>query len=261
MKSRSPRSQRRAPLILSVLLTGLLGLTPALADDEGLYIETLNTSTGLVGETPREDLSKTYIAYDKMKVVSSDPQGGEMILDPVKGTLTFLNPGAKEYYQIDAKGMAQSMTQPGLEQMQAMMEQNKVAVEVTEETQSINGWNCKKYKVHKTGMMEVEQEIWATEDVTVNVDRFTDLMSMSGPDGLLGDSPAAKTQREEMAKIKGYPILTSSKMAMMGSTMETKSEVKAIRKEPMPAALFEIPQDYAKKEMRGPDSAAGVPGH
>jgi hypothetical protein len=259
MKSRSPRSKLRAPLILSVLLMGLPGVTPALADDEGLYIETLNISSGLVGETPREELSKTYVAYDKMKVVSSDPQGAEMILDPVKGTLTFLNPEAKEYYQIDAKGMAQSMSQPGLEQMQAMMEQNKVAVEPTEETQKINGWSCKKYRVHKTGMMEVEQEIWATEDVSVDVDRYTDLMSMSGPEGLLGDSPAAKTQRDEMAKIKGYPILTTSKMQMMGSTMETKSEVKAIRKEPMPAALFEIPEGYAKKEMRSPPSEGGHP--
>lgn len=226
-----------------------LAFSPVFADDQGLYIETLNRSAGLMGEEPREEVSKTYVAHDKMKVVSSEPQGADMVLDPASGTMTFLNHGDKEYYQINAKSMMQAMSQPGIEQMRAMMEQNKVSVEATGETRKINDWNCTQYIVRKTGMMDIEQEVWATEDVDIDLERYTDLMSMAGPDGLLGDSDAAKTQRAEMAKIKGYTILSKSKMDMMGSTMETESEVKVIRKEPMAADMFEIPEGYAKKEM------------
>ena len=245
---------------LAALLASALYLSPAVASDEGIYIETVNRSTGLMGETPREETSKTYVAHDKMKVASSDPEGADMLLDPTTGLMTFLNHANKEYYQINAKSMMQGMSQPGLEQMRAMLEQTKISVEATDETKKINDWNCRKYKVTKTGMMEIEQEIWATEEVDINLDRYNELMSMSGPDGLLGDSEAGKAQRTEMEKIKGYPILSKSKMNMMGSTMETESEVKIIRQEPMQAEMFEIPKDYQKKEM-GQSSAAGGEHH
>ncbi|WP_242470687.1 DUF4412 domain-containing protein [Thiocystis violacea] len=234
-----------------------MSLTTALASDEGIYIETVNRSTGLMGEAPREEVSKTYVAHGKMKVASSDPQGADMILDPASGDMAFLNHAEKEYYQINAKSMMAGMSQPGIEQMRAMMEQNKITVVATDETRKINEWNCRKYQVKKTGMMEIDQEIWATEEVDLDLDSYTDLMSMSGPEALLGDSPAAQAQRVEMEKVKGYPILTKSKVQMMGSTMETESEVKVIRKEPMEAKFFEIPADYQKKEMGQPAAASG----
>ncbi len=250
---KSTMQHRFFPSSLSARLgaTALLALVlaPAVASETGLYIETRNVSAGLVGEAPREELSKTYVAYDKMKVASSDPQGNDMILDPASDTMTFLNHSVKEYYQINAKSMMQGMSQPGIDQMRAMMEQNKVSVEPTDETRKINDWNCKKYIVRKTGMVDIEQEVWATEDVDIDLERYTDLMSMAGPDGLLGDSDAAKAQREEMAKIKGYTILSKAKMDMMGSIMETESEVTVIREEPMTADMFEIPEGYTKKEM------------
>lgn len=245
----------KAPKLLLSLgliasLNAVSGIASALASDEGWYIETINRSTGLTGDTPTEETSKTYVGDDKMKIVSSDPQGTDMIVDPTTGTLTFLNDEAKQYYKVDTNSMKESMSQPGMEQMRAVLEQSKVSVEPTDETREINGWKCKKYLVNKTGMMEVEQEVWATEDVDLDTKRFTSLMSMSGPQGLLADSPAGKAQREEMAKIKGFPILTKSKVKMLGASMETESEVTLIRKEPMPADLFEIPKGYTPKDMR-----------
>lgn len=244
-------------LPLAVLLTSVVALPVALADDNGLYIETLNRTQGLSGETPTEDVSKTYLAHDKMKVVGADPQGTDMVLDPANGTMTFLNHGAKEYYQLNVKDMMAGMSQPGMEQMRAMMEGNKISVTDTGQTKKVGDWTCKEYKVSKTGMMAIDQDICATEDVAVDVNRFTEMMSLSGPEGLLGDSPAATEQRTEMAKIKGYPILTKTKMQMMGTTMESESEVKIIRQETMPASLFEIPEGYQQKEMTPPTASAG----
>jgi len=254
-----PISKGALPAILALLMT-LLALPAAFAEEEGLYIETLNHTSGLMGETPTEELSKTYIAYGKMKVASSKSDGADMILDPTTGTMTFLNNAKKEYYQIDVKSMMEGMSQPGMEQMRAMMEKTQIKVEDTGETRKIGDWDCTKYEVTKTGMMDIQQEIWAAKDVDIDLDRFNNLMSMSGPNGLLGDSAAAKAQRAEMEKVKGYPILTKTRMQMMGSTMETESEVKVIRHEPMPASMFEIPDGYTLKDMMAaPPSAAGHP--
>ncbi|EXJ15549.1 DUF4412 domain-containing protein [Imhoffiella purpurea] len=248
-----------ARLGLLVLATALLGLPAVFAGDEGLYIETVNRTSGLMGESPTEEVSKTYVAYGKMKVVSSQPDGANMILDPASGTMTFVNDTAKQYYQIDLKSMMEGMSQPGMEQMRAMMEQTRIKVEKTGETRKIGDWDCTKYEVTKTGMMEIQQEIWATTDVDIDLDRYTEMMSMSGPDGLLGDSEAAKSMRAEMEKIEGYPILTKTKMQMMGSNMESESEVTVIRKESVPESMFEIPSDYTKKDMMAPPSGQPHP--
>ncbi len=254
-----PSLVRGLRMTLAILLTSLLSLPAVLADEEGVYIETINRSTGLMGEAPQEELSKTYLAHGKMKVVSSDPNGTDMILDPATGNMTFINHGAKQYYQIDINRLKESMSQPGMEQMRSMIADTKINVQDTGETKRIGEWNCRKYLVTKTGMMGIEQEVWATEDVDFDVNHFTGMMSMSGPDGLLANSPEGEAQQAEMAKIKGYPILTKSRMQMMGSTMETESEVKVIRKEAMPASLFEIPEGYTEREM-GKGMSTETPG-
>lgn len=242
------------------ILAGLLALPAVQATaDDGIYIETTNRSSGLTGETPREEVSKTYLAQGKMKIVSAEPAGTDMILDPANATMTFLNQGAKEYYRINVKSMLEGMSQPGMEQMRAMMENTKVSVVDTGETRQIGSWNCKQYKVTKTGIMDVEQEIWATTDVDLDVKPFTQMMSLSGPDGLLGNSAAGEAQRAEMEKIKGYPILTKTRMEMMGTKMELENQVTVIRKEPMPAGLFDIPADFKEKDMTPPKTEGAQP--
>jgi len=264
MKHSTLRSARLVSFALAALLALVLAPSIALAEEEGVFIETVNRSSGLTGEAPTEEVSQTFVAHGKMKVASADPNGTDMILDPATGEMTFMNHGVKEFYKINAKSMMEGLSKPGMDQMRAMMEQTRVTVEPTDETREINGWNCRKYRVAKTGMMEIEQEIWATEDVDLDLDRYTDLMSLSGPDGLLGDSEAGRAQRAEMEKIKGYPILTKSKMQLMGTNMESETEVRIIRKEPMAAGLFEVPTDYKEREMNmpGAPSAHGAPaGH
>ncbi|GEM_PF-2586960 len=227
------------------------------ADDMGVYFETLNRGNGMTEDAPQEELSKTYLAHGKMKVSSADAEGTDMILDPASGNMTFLNHAVKQYYQINVGRVKESMSQPGMEQMRAMMAETKITVTPTDEMKKIGEWNCKKYLIKKTGMMSIEQEIWATEEVDIDVTRFTDMMSLSGPDGLLADTPEGAAQQAEMAKVKGYPILTKTKMQMMGSEMETESEVKVIRKEAIAASQFDIPADYSEKEMEAEMDAEG----
>lgn len=248
--SRSARSPLQAGRLgPALLLAALLPVSAAIADAEGYYVETINRSAGVMGEAPSQDLSKTYLAYDKMKVVNEGPDATDMIMDPNAGVITFINHAEKEYLPINVKSVMESMSGPAAEQMRTMMGEMTVKVEATGETKKIGDWNTKQYRVTKTGMMGVDQEIWATEDVDLDVARYTDMMSLSGPGGLLANSPAGIAQREEMSKIKGYPILTKTKMEMMGTTMETETEVTVIRKEAIPADIFEIPQGYGERDM------------
>ena len=255
------RPLRSLHIGLPLVLAALLPVSGAIADAEGYYIETVNRTSGMTGAEPVNEMSKTYLAYDKMAVVNEGPDATDMIMDPDAGTVTFVNHAEKQYLPIDVKAVMESMSGPAAEHMRTMMGDMTVKVEATEETKKIGDWNTKLYRVSKTGMVGVEQEVWATEDVDIDVTRYTDMMSMSGPGGILANSPAGKAQHEEMSKIKGYPILTKSKMEMMGTTMETESEVKVIRKETIPEDLFKVPEGYGVREigMGMPPEGGGHP--
>jgi hypothetical protein len=256
--SRSTRSPIQTSLLGAALaLAALVPVSAAIADTEGYYVETINRSAGVMGEAPSEDLSKTYLAYDKMKVVNEGPDATDMIMDPTAGTITFINHAEKEYLPINVQSVMDSMSGPAAEQMRKSIGEMTVKVEATGETKKIGDWDTKQYRVTKTGMMNVDQEIWATEDVDLDVTRYTDMMSLSGPGGMLANSPAGIAQRVEMSKIKGYPILTKTKMEMMGTTMETETEVTVIRKEAIPADIFEIPRGYGERDMSVPMAPPG----
>lgn len=244
------QARARAPRLAAVLLlAAALPVSAVLADAKGFYIETINRSTGVMGEGQSEELSKTYIAEDKMAVVHEGADATDMIMDPASGMVTFVNHAEKQYLPINVQSVMESMSGAAAEQMRNMMGEMTVKVEATDETKRIGDWNTRLYKVTKTGMMGVEQEVWATEEVGLDVERYTDMMSLTGPGGMMANTPAGIAQREEMSKIKGYPILTKTKLQMMGTAMETETEVKVIREEVIPSSRFEIPEGYSLREM------------
>lgn len=258
IEDRPLEARRFGPSLLSALvLAALLPLSAASADTDGYYIETINRTSEVQGEPATEELTKTYVAYDKMAVINEGADATNMIMDPDAGTIIFVNHAEKEYLPIDIKAVMESMSGPAGEQMRAMMGNMTVKVEATDETKQIGDWNTRLYRVSKTGMVGVQQEVWAAEDVDIDVTRYTDMMSMSGPAGLLASSPEGIAQREEMSKIKGYPILTKTTMEMMGTTMQTETEVKVIRKEPVAEDLFKVPEGYGVREMQMEAPPAG----
>ncbi|NCA71951.1 MAG: DUF4412 domain-containing protein [Sphingobacteriia bacterium] len=239
----------RHPHILTLALAAFLPLSGTLAETTGFYIETINRGSPAPGVEPIEETSKTYIANDKMIVVNDGADATDLILDPAAGIITFVNHAEKQYLPIDVQAVKTSMSGPASEQMRAMLGEITTKVEPTDETRRIGEWNTRKYLVSKSGMMQVEQEIWATEDVDLDASRYTDMMSLTGPGGMLANTPAGIAQRDEMAKIKGYPILTKTKMEMMGTSMETETEVRIIRQESMEDSRFEIPEGYTLRKM------------
>jgi hypothetical protein len=60
---------------------------------------------------------------------------------------------------------------------------------------------------------------------------------------------------EEMRKIKGFPLATTTSVKMMMTKQESQAEVVEVKKGPIPASAFEVPADYKRvdapfKKMR-----------
>ena len=207
-------------------------------------------------------VSTQYISSDHMRI--SSPDGG-MIFDLKNGVTTTLNDTEKTYYEttkrdIEAIGAmyAEKMKDPKMKQGMAMMQGMGTAMsastEVTKtgETRKVAGFNCDVWKISMGGGTMTTTEC-VTNELTYPVstrNAFTDYgdsmrkaMSGFGP-----SADAAKQLAEKMKAIKGYPVATSTLVAVAGMKQTTGSEVTEIRHTAIPASTWAVPAGYTKIE-------------
>jgi hypothetical protein len=128
--------------------------------------------------------------------------------------------------------------------MKGAMKMN-VAVTETNDTKTINGWNCRKYLQKIEGMMSSQSEVWASTDVKLDAKllaKFSAAFMAMNP-GLkesLGDL------QKQMEKIKGVAVLTSTESTVMNSKMKSSVELIEVKEGSAPAGIYEVPVDYKK---------------
>jgi len=121
----------------------------------------------------------------------------------------------------------------------------KVEVKVTDtgETKKIKAWNCRKYLMTtKVMMTSSTSEIWATEDIKLNADLFRTLGF-----SLMAKQPGFDKAFEEMKKIKGISVLTTSTSSVMGAKVKSTQELLEVKEARPPAGIYEVPAGYKKE--------------
>ena len=133
--------------------------------------------------------------------------------------------------------------------MQGFAGMMKITSTVTEtdESQTIKGWNCKKYNMEMDMMgMTTTSEIWATEDIKIDYDLYRNLTySIMGSMGQMMDMD---DMMEEMKKIKGIVVQQEGTMSMMGSEMKSSLELVEVSDKPAPAGTYTVPEGYEKQK-------------
>ncbi len=121
----------------------------------------------------------------------------------------------------------------------------KVEVKVTDtgEKQKIKAWNCRKYLMQTKIMMSSStSEIWATEDIKVNTDLFRTLGF-----SIMAKQPGFDKAFEEMKKIKGVSVLTTSTSSVMGAKIKSTQELLEVKEAKAPAGIYDVPAGYKKE--------------
>jgi len=147
-------------------------------------------------------------------------------------------------YSISQSEMSEEEKAQAKKFMKGIMSMMKPKVEVkdTGEKQKIKGWNCRKYimKMKMMGMGSTS-EIWATEDIKINYDLYRTLGF-----AMVAKQPVFQEMFEEMEKIKGIPVLTTSKSSAMGAEVKSTEELVEVKKKSAPSGTYEVPKDYVK---------------
>ena len=137
--------------------------------------------------------------------------------------------------------------QAALQGMMKNMMKIEVTVTATGEKKKIGTWKCKKYiMTMKTFMGDINNEIWATEDLTVDKDLYA-RMGASMMAGMPGMQASMADMTRELKKIKGVRVYTTVTQEMMGQKIRHTTALLEFKKGSAPAGLFKTPAGYQQK--------------
>lgn len=240
----------------------------------GTVLETVNRDLP-AGADSKTHTMMTYAQDGKMRV---ETKPGDTLMIFKDETIFTVNHKEKSYYSMDRAAMKRMADQvnPALEQMQdqlakmspeqrAQMEkmmgsrlpgmgkQKSQEIRKTARTDKIGGYTCSYVEVHEDGVLSDELCVVPPGTVKGSQDLMDAAVKMSALlKEMLGgiDAPWLKQsvdkQVADYEKLGGLPLLTRH---YSGGQPASETTLKSIRNEPVPAALFEIPAGYAKKEM------------
>jgi hypothetical protein len=241
-----------------VMIALLFFVLPALVGADVFMKEKLHTDgmTVMGQSQPPEDKTATvWIVKDKMRRDQGD-MSTIAKLENDKVVVFHLNHPQKTYMEL-------SMGSDDLQDLaSAIGGDMKVKITPTNESKKIGNWNCKKYlQEMDMGMMPMRSEVWASEDIKIPYQDFYERLSMAMMAQQPGMTVPMETMQEEMAKIKGVPVLTTTSMTVMkGTTVKSSRELLEIKEGTAPAGIFDIPQGYTKQAMPQAPGKRKMPG-
>ncbi len=228
-------------IVAVAALTGLVWISALTAASADLYFESEQTTQGLPGQAAGTTIIKQYISQDATMTEMADRV---TIIDFKEKMMYDLDPKAKVYTQAPAEKIGlpaegqDGMSAEQAKMMQQMMQSMASSIKVTptSETQTINGYKCKKYIV---SMMMVNSDYWATKDFK----GYDEMKAVGEKAAKLFENNPTMKQMNVMALMKeldGFPIKTSSQV--MGGSVVTL--VKKIEQKKLDKDLFKVPAGY-----------------
>jgi hypothetical protein len=246
-------------LVLSIVaIIAVLFFAPMFAGADVFMKEKLHTDgMTIMGHTqpPQDKISTTWIAQDKMRSDQGDISTIAR-LENDKMVIYHLNHSKKTYTQL-------SMGSDALKDLASGMGgEMKVKITPTGESKKIGNWNCKKYlQEMDMGMMPVVSEIWASEDIKMPYKDFYEKSAMALMPPQPGMEGAMQAMQDEMKKLKGVPVLTTTSTTMMqNTTIKSSRELIEIKEDTAPAGSYDIPAGYTRQEMPQGPGGRTMPG-
>jgi hypothetical protein len=121
-----------------------------------------------------------------------------------------------------------------------------IAVEETGRKREIRGWPCIQFikRVVVSGIT-MNTEIWATEEVDIDLDQYGSIMKRH----LFLSGEGKDENLLQLEKIRGAEVLEITKVEVMGVTTRTTEELLEIGERPAPSGLYDLPKSYQLVEI------------
>lgn len=192
----------------------------------------------------RDSVSEQWVRDDYYYFDTGE--GLSYLYDIKKNIIYLISHRTKSYLEIKPPADFSSLLPPELTPMTQALEQMKISVRPTGETRVINNIRCQGYQLELTMMMyPVEMNIWASEELPVNLKKFLETV---WPEINKLELKASSQASSELGKIKGLWIASETRARMMGIDVNSRSEVSEISKKTPPKGIYTLPAGYQKKD-------------
>jgi hypothetical protein len=199
--------------------------------------------------------STQYMTTDKMRTSSGDT---DTIVELANGKYIVIDNKKKEYYEmtVDEMNTAFAAMEEKMKAMEAQMKDapaflkkamgggGPVTVAKGTAHRKIAGYDTEHY-VATMGDTN-KMEFWVTKEIkppTQYYNAFKLQFAALGPAG-----QSIGKAYEEMRKIDGFPLASTTSFKMMGQNLSTSQEATEVKKGAVPATAFAIPAGYKKKD-------------
>ncbi|MCK4858156.1 MAG: DUF4412 domain-containing protein [candidate division Zixibacteria bacterium] len=250
---------RRKNLVVMGCFVGVLLLVlPALLQADVFYKMQIKTDAyEIMGQKhpAEEHVVSVWLAKGKAYM---DMDTAAVLVDGEKEIMYMINHSNKSYLEMPMGGpaeMAEAMGAEGDEDQTAAMKEMmknmagtmKFTVTPTDESKKIGEYKCKKYLGDLNAMMAVvKMEIWATEDIDIDMSLYYQMSSAA-----MDSFPGYEKLLKEWEKIKRFPVLTTNTTEVVGTTQKTTSELIELTEKDAPKGTYDLPKGYKKTEMPG----------
>jgi hypothetical protein len=198
----------------------------------------------------KNDTTIMWIGTDRAVSLIGDTAA--IVCIPGENAVLMINHTLKQYSKMSMdvdSALDKAMAAGGMgdnpqakEMMKAMLAQSKATVEPTAETKQIESWQAKKYLVtYSMGMATITSDIWATQDIKIDFKLYQDITGR-----MMRQMPGAEKLIEEMKKIQGVTVLSTSSIQMMGTTMTSETRLIEFAEKAAPAGIYAVPAGYTE---------------
>lgn len=258
-------SLTRCPTVLCILA---LAAIPLAAQDLTIVSKSTHNQ-----DPPR--ITTSYISSDRLRMANAD--GNEVLAEPGAGKFTMIDNKKKEFYVVTRQDMEAASAamaarlkemEPQMKKMQEQMKnlppemQQKMAgmmggmassVNVTKGpgSRTIAGYKCDNWTVAIGEISRTEEcltlDVQFPPQVWESYKEFAN--SMKNAMASLGPMAQGLGQIQEKARdMKGLPLATTSSTKIMGRSTTSSQEVTEIKKGPIPATAWQVPDGYKRVE-------------
>ncbi|MGC9325530.1 MAG: DUF4412 domain-containing protein [Desulfomonilia bacterium] len=249
---------------MMILCAVCVGILPCLLHAD-MYLKYKNHTDAfeIMGQQQpaKDSVRETWVAKDSVR---TDEAGQTTIMRLDKKLVYFVDHTSKVYSEspLELEKMANQaidedddMDAEEKEQakqfLQGMMSSMKLEISVKEtgEKKKIGTWNCTKY-LQTTTMAGTtsNSDVWATKDIKVDYE-LLNRMYAAGMMMMPGMRESMNDVIEEMNKIKGVTVYTSSTSDVMKTKVKTTQELIEYADKKAPPGFFEPPKGYKKQSM------------
>ncbi len=217
----------------------LLTLSPRAAfAEEGTYIEQEIMIEAVAGQPAMRGLQKIWFTPTQLRnEVTYGEHSTTAIIDLNQKNIILLMSKDLHYSEMKLE-QYQHLVATRLQAVGFSDPEAKPSLTRSKETRKIGEWNCVKYVFSQGGKVPVRIELWVSTETTLDFPVFLGLMKKMGLEKMLGKLTRFVTD------IEGYPIEVRTEVTQHQQLVSSLYRVLKIRRQPIDAKLFSIPEGY-----------------